>query len=212
MKRELVSKSLIRSFWFSPWATKLPDAAVCAVSPFQLPFPGNNGLSFQTRNVRMGEAKLWVGDGRSCLGGLGWVTDRMLRRSGRRALQTCSWRSLSLEGTWKAAREKTQIHSPSNWLFSCISETHSLVGLTAIVSFGGWSGGVRWKLRKFGAKMRSRGTGGKPSSSQSLLFRYLQETPFFFFNPVWDGQWCKVDPDKKEKLQPLMNGWRRRKN
>ena len=62
------------------------------------------------------------------------MSDRMVRTSGRRALQTCSWRLWSLEGMWKAARE-IQIHSPGNWLFSCISERHSLVGLIAIVSF-----------------------------------------------------------------------------
>lgn len=39
------------------------------------------------------------------------MSDRMVRTSGRRALQTCSWRLWSLEGMWKAARE-IQIHSP----------------------------------------------------------------------------------------------------
>lgn len=52
------------------------------------------------------------------------VNGRVVRASGR-TLQTRSCRLWCFEGMWKTARE-IQIHSPSNWLFSCISERHSL--------------------------------------------------------------------------------------
>lgn len=54
------------------------------------------------------------------------VNGRVVRASGR-TLQTRSCRLWCFEGMWKTARE-IQIHSPSNWLFSCISERHSLAG------------------------------------------------------------------------------------
>lgn len=181
MKRKLVFKYLFRSFWFSPWATKVPNAAVCTVSPFQLlPFPGGQWSFFPDT--------LWKGwVKRSC----GWWQQKLPQEVWDE-WQTGWWEGLGggpyrpAPGdfeVWKARGRqpgKTQIHSPSNGLFSCISETHSLAGPTAIVFFcclWGWG----WKPRKFGAKMQSRGTGGKkPSSSWSLLFRYLQASFFFF--------------------------------
>lgn len=214
MKRKLVFKYLFRSFWFSPWATELPNADVCTSSPFQLlPFPGGT-MVFLSRHLveRMGEAKLWLVTAEAA----SEVWDEW---------QTGWWEGLGggpcrpAPGdfeVWKARGRqpgKTQIHSPSNWLFSCISETHSLVGLTAIVSFcclwgrgGGSEGnsGQRWGLR--GLEVRSH------PAHKACCLGICKPPFFFFFNPVWDGQWCKVDPDKKEKMQPLMNGWRRRKN
>lgn len=180
MKRELVSKSLFRSFWFSPWATKLPDAAVWAVSPFQLlPFPGEQWSFFPD--------PLWKGwVKRSC----GWWRQKLPRRFGMSDRQDVEkvWE----EGPADLLLETLKFGRHVEGSQGKLRYTHPVIDYSAAsqkhTAWWGWQllfplvgrgqGGVWWKLRKFGAKMRSRGTGGKPSSSQSLLFRYLQDSFF----------------------------------
>lgn len=117
-------KYLFHSSWSTPWATKLPNVAVCTLSFPTSPFLKETTV-FLSRHLaeRRDEAKWgWWGQERRLR-----MSDRRVRASGRRTPQTRSCRLWCSEGMWKAARE-IQIHSPGNWLFSCISERHSLAG------------------------------------------------------------------------------------
>ena len=175
MKRKLVFKYLFRSFWFSPWATKVPNAAVCTVSPLQLlPFPGERWSFFPDT--------LWKGwVRRSC----GWWRQKLPQRFGMSDRQDGEkvWEEgptdLLLE-TLKFGRHVEGSQGKLRYThpvidYSAASQKHTAWrGSQLLFPFAAFGGGG-WKPRKFGAKMQSRGTGGKkPSSSWSLLFRYLQ--------------------------------------
>lgn len=119
-------KYLFHSSWSTPWDTKLPNVAVCTLSFPTSPFLRKQQSFFPDTLRKGGMKQREAGEGRSCRRRLR-MSDRRVRASGRRTPQTRSCRLWCSEGMWKAARE-IQIHSPGNWLFSCISERHSLAG------------------------------------------------------------------------------------
>lgn len=99
--------------------------SVCIISfPTSLIFKGTTVFLSRHLAERTDEMK-WGSRGQKLPQRLR-VNGRVVRASGR-TLQTRSCRLWCFEGMWKTARE-IQIHSPSNWLFSCISERHSLAG------------------------------------------------------------------------------------
>lgn len=213
MKRKLVFKYLFRSFWFSPWARELPNAGVCTAPPFQLlPFPGEQWSFFPDT--------LWKGwVKRSC----GWWRQKLPQRFGMSDRQ--DGEKVWEEGPADLLLETLKFGRHGEGSQGKLRYTHPVIDYSAASQkHTAWWG---WQLLFPFAAFGGRGGGSQGNSGQRWGLRGLEvrshpahkaycsgicKPPFFFLNPVWDGQWCKVDPDKKEKMQPLMNVWRRRKN
>lgn len=112
MNIKLAESLLFPSSPSSPWATKLPNGAVCTLSFPMVPLkeqwsffpdapPSATGKGWWSKEARRAGAALGSG------WGAGWW-----EYPGSCPLRCC-------EGMWTAARE-IQRHSPHNWLFSCI--------------------------------------------------------------------------------------------
>lgn len=114
-----------------------------------------------------------------------------------------SCRLWCLESRWKAARE-LQIHSPHNWLFSCIAERHSLAAADShcfLLQLWGVGAKEMWG--------REAALGAPEVRSHLVWEAYcsgILKLPVS--RPVWDGAWYEIKPDKRECL---LNGWRRDK-
>ena len=105
------------SSWSLPWATKLPNVAVCTLCFPTGPFLKGT-MVFLSR-------RLGGKDGWSKRGWWGQELPQRLRVSGRMVRVSGLLQTLMFWRHVKAARE-IRIHSSCNWLFSCSAERHSL--------------------------------------------------------------------------------------